>query len=465
MLELDFNNILSAVLGPGHSISESELNSAIAKHSHICSEILLERKDGKHPFLNLPYQNIKDIITFSRQRAKRYDDFVVLGIGGSALGTSTLLSALNPPFYNLLSARQRNGYPRLFVLDNIDSAETQALFSLISPKKTLFNVISKSGQTTETIADLLLALRFLKRHLKKRYRDNLVITTDKHKGFLRDFVRKEGIRSFETPPDVEGRYSVLSTVGLLPSAFVGIDIKKLLHGASLVDKYIKRTPPENNGCFLSALINYIYDQKMGKNTIVIMPYSSQLKPFAEWLRQLYPESLGKRYDRDNKEVYTGPTVLNALGVTDQHSQIQLFNEGPNNKLIIFIEVKTSKDKVVIPAILKDDQSASFIAGQSLHKLMLAEKRGTEYALVKSHRPNYTIRLNTISEETIGALLYFWELNTAYAGKLYNINPYNQPGVEAGKRATFGLLGRKEYQKEVADVKETLTKDKRWILTV
>ena len=463
MIELDFNNVLYSVLGPSHSIGEPELNNAIKDNARICQEIQDERKQGRHAFLNLPYQDVAGIISFARANAKKYENIVVLGIGGSALGARTLFEALKPPFYNLLSAKQRQGFPRLFVLDNIDSTETKALFQIINPKKTLFNVVSKSGETTETIASLLVTLGILKKQMGKNYRKNLVITTDKGKGFLRRLTDKEGILSFNTPDDVQGRYAVLSSVGLLPAALIGIDIKKILKGAASVDNMVKSSGPQINPAYISALVNFIYDREKNKNILVVMPYSAQLKSFAEWFRQIYPESLAKRYDRDNKEVYTGSTVMNALGATDQHSQIQLYNEGPNNKLIVFVEVETVKDKLIMPRF--NDESTSFLAGRSLHELMLIEKKATEYALVQSRRPNYTIRLKEISEETIGALLYFCQLVTAYAGKLYKVNPYNQPGVEAGKRATFGLMGKKGYEKEVADITNAITKDKRWIIRI
>ena len=463
MLELDFNNVLYSVLGPSHSIGEPELFNAIKDNSRICQEILDERKEHKHAFLDLPYQDLADIISFARANAKKYENVVILGIGGSALGARTLLEALKPPFYNFMSAKERKGFPRIFILDNIDSAETKALFQIINPRKTLFNVVSKSGETTETIASLLVTLSVLKKKAGKNYRKNLVITTDKAKGFLRRLAEQEGFVSFNTSDDVQGRYAVLSPVGLLPAALIGIDIKKILKGAAAVDNMAKSAGPQSNPAYLAALINFIYDREKNKNILVMMPYSAQLKGFAEWLRQLYPESLGKRYDRDNKEVYTGPTVMNALGVTDQHSQIQLYNEGPNNKLIVFVEVESVRDRLIMARF--NDESSSFLAGRTLHELMQIEKKATEYALVQSRRPNYTIRLKEISEESIGALLYFWQLATAYAGKLYKVNPYNQPGVEAGKRATFGLMGKKGFEKEVADISSAITKNKHWVLKI
>lgn len=463
MFRIDFNNILSTTIGPVHGLRSEDLSAAISDNGHICNQVEQERAQGQHLFLNLPYQNITDIEKSAAKFARRFDDFVVLGIGGSALGATALHNALHPPFYNMLPAKARGNYPRLHILDNVDPEETSALLRLINPRKTLFNVISKSGETTETIAAFLIALKLLKKSLGKRWKNNLIITTDKEKGFLRRFVRKEEALSFETPAGVEGRYSVLSAVGLVPAAFTGINIKGLLKGARQLDEHIKNTRPGANLSSLMALIHYIYDAKKNKNINVLMPYSWQLKGLADWFRQLYPESIGKRFDINKNEVNVGPTVMTALGTTDQHSQIQLYNEGPNNKLITFIEVERFVSKVSISKSLPGEESAAFLGNHTLSELMQVEKKATEYALAKNQRPNYTIKLDRVSPETIGSLFYLFELMTAYAGKLYKINPYNQPGVEAGKKATFGMLGREGFTKEVIDVNNVLTKDEKWII--
>jgi len=466
VFSVDFNNILDSRLGAVHGLKLGDLNALIADNEAICKQVESERVQGQHAFLNLPYQNestLDKIEELALKRGRKIDDFVVLGIGGSALGAITLHNALHKPFYNMLPAKARGKWPRLHVLDNIDPEETSALFNLVNPKKSIFNVISKSGETTETTASLLIALKFIKKACGKRWTEHLIITTDPEKGSLRKFAEKEGITTFETPVGVEGRYSVLSPVGLVPAAFTGIDFRKLLKGAELFDQATKNTLPESNPAFLSALINYLYDIKKNKNILVIMPYSWQLKGLADWFRQLYPESLGKRFDINKNEVNVGSTVLSALGTTDQHSQIQLYNEGPNNKLIVFIEITNFKSRIAIPNISTKEKNNSFLANYRLAELMQIEKKATEYALTRNQRPNYTIRVDEVSAETIGGLFYFFELLTAYAGKLYKINPYNQPGVEAGKKAMFGMLGREGYTSEIIDINNVLIKDEKWII--
>lgn len=286
----------------------------------------------------------------------------------------------------------------------------------------------------------MVVLNLLKKKLGSRYKNNLIITTDAQKGFLRQFVKQEKIVSFETPRGVEGRYSVLSPVGLLPLAFTGVDIKRILAGAVWLDKFFQKVIPEKNPAYLTALINFLFNKK-GKNILVLMPYAAGLKEIANWYRQLWAESLGKKYDLSGKKVFTGSTPVNALGVTDQHSQIQLYNEGPNDKLIIFIETGKFRTELAIPRFFSNTPEAGFLAGKTFNQLMQAEKKGTEIALTKNQRPNYTIKLFNISPETIGALLYFFELQTAYAGKLYNVNAFDQPGVEAGKQTTFRLMSK------------------------
>jgi glucose-6-phosphate isomerase len=441
-MQIEFNNVLANAVGPKHGLSKSELGDLLKKYSHIISDVKSERASGKNAFLDLPYRDISLIERLARAEAHHYEDFVVLGIGGSALGARTLLSALKPPFYNLLSSRERKNHPRLFVLDNVDPDQTQALFKIINPKKTIFNVISKSGATVETMASFLYALKIIKNAVGNHIQDHLIITTDKEKGALRKFARQERLISFEVPEGVEGRYSVLSPVGLLPAAFIGIDIKALLNGAKIIDKEVNKSAPNKNHPYLAALVNFVMNTRKGKNIDVIMPYSSALNDFGDWFSQLWAESLGKKYDLKGKEVFTGPTPVNALGVTDQHSQIQLYNEGPNNKLVIFIEVDKFRNTVKIPSVLNNDSNLKYLKGRTFNDLMRAEKKGTEISLTQNRRPNYTITLSSISEETIGGLLYFWELTTAYAGKLYNVNAFNQPGVEAGKKATALLLGKK-----------------------
>jgi glucose-6-phosphate isomerase len=195
---------------------------------------------------------------------------------------------------------------------------------------------------------------------------------------------------------------------------------------------------------VAALIHWFLDTRRGKRITVLMPYARALREVADWFIQLWAESLGKRLSLSGKVVHTGQTPLRALGATDQHSAVQLFVEGPSNKMFVFVEVERFRHDVEIPALYPDDETTGFLGGHTLGRLLNAEKRGTEVALTEAGRPNYTLRLSSITPDTVGGLLYLMEVQTAFAGLLYGVNAFDQPGVEAGKKAAFALMGRKGY---------------------
>jgi len=465
MIKIDFNNIRAETIGNKYGLSTIQFNQYLKRYASIVPQVAKERKLGQHNFLELPYtqsKTVAQIESFTRQTARRYKNVVVLGIGGSALGTFALQNALKPAFYNLLPARARNNSPRLFILDNVDPDETRTLFTLINPKETIFNVVSKSGATTETTAGLLITLAYLKKSLGQRYQNNIVVTTGQQ-GILRQWATKENLVTFSVPESVQGRYAVLSPVGLLPTALIGIPIQQLLSGAAKMDKLCQSLPARRNPALVSALINFVMNRQKKRPILVTMPYAYALKGMADWFRQIWAESLGKRYDVKGRTVWRGPTPVSALGVTDQHSQLQLYTEGPQDKLIIFMELAQFRHTVKIPDLLSRDLNSAFLSNSSLNKLLHAEKKGTELSLVKAQRPNYTIILDKASPETMGGLLYFFELMTAYAGKLYDVNPYDQPGVEDGKKFTFALMGKKGYERERLQLKNMQSVNKNYII--
>ena len=236
-LSLNFTNMMEEAIGPEHGISEEEINSLEPTIKEIDAHLKEQRKKGALPFLDLPYQDdlVKELKALSKEQEDRWDNLVVLGIGGSALGGIALQRGLNHPFYNLLTKDERKGYPRLFFADNIDPDGFQALLDTLEIKKTLFNVISKSGETAETMSQFLIVYNLLKKHLgEKEYLKHLIITTDRAKGRLREILRKENFLSFIIPDGVGGRFSLLTPVGLLPAVMTGIDIEELLAGAALM---------------------------------------------------------------------------------------------------------------------------------------------------------------------------------------------------------------------------------------
>ena len=457
-ITLDFNNLLAeSVQGAG--ITDREIGATAERVKQIAQEIQARRGKGLLPFMDLPFQQgmVKGIKEYARTVKGKFTDLVVLGIGGSALGGITLHHALHPPFYNLLTPRERAGFPRIFFAENVDPDGFHGLLNLLDMRKTLFNVISKSGETAETMAQFLIVRELLKKKLgEKRYGDHLLITTDAQSGWLRQICRSEGLADFTVPQGVGGRFSVFTPVGLVPAALTGIDCDELLSGARLMDGQCKREDVwKNPGALLAAAL-YLLDVKRKKRMVVMMPYCDALKDLAFWFRQLWAESLGKKEG-------VGPTPINALGVTDQHSQLQLYMEGPLDKVIIFIAVKKFHETLSIPRAYPALEGARYLGNHTINELIEAERMATEYSLTKNRRVNCTITLPLLNAFTLGQILCLLEAATVFAGFLYRVNPFDQPGVEEGKKLTYGIMGRKGYEEKRREIREGGRKLKQYII--
>ena len=450
MLTLRYQNAMSSHAGRG-GLTDRELTSALKTSRPVIRSVIRSR--SKLGFASLPYREsvFSRIEAFARRIRGRFRNFVQIGIGGSSLGAAALTGALLDRFHN---ERSR---PRLYFLDNVDPEETASLFERIDPSETLFHVVTKSGDTTETIAGFLVALERLKRKVK-RPGSHLVVTTDRKKGFLRRFANTEDLRAFEIPANVGGRFSVLSPVGLLPAAVAGIRIEEVAAGAILADELCSRRDLRENPAAMYAVISHLMDARHGRRIHVMMPYARALKDAGDWFRQLWAESLGKK----KGDGHVGPTPVVALGATDQHSQIQLFVEGPDDKLVTFVTLLSPRKDVFIPASVRDP-AADFLHGKSFGDLIVAEQRGTEAALAAAQRPSMTLELAHASPRTLGAFFFFFEMATVFAGRLYGVDPFDQPGVEAGKRAAFALLGREGHRDRAAEVNRILATDPKYVI--
>jgi glucose-6-phosphate isomerase len=460
-----YKNVTEEVIGPDHGLSRGKIVQMATRITKITESMASQRESGNLAYRDLPYQNdtIQKISKLANQLKGRFDNLVVLGIGGSALGNIALQTALNSATYNLLTNDQRPG-PRLFVIDNVDPDQLNAILDFLDDQldRTLFNVISKSGRTAETAAHFLTMCEMLKNKLgPDQLKDHIVATTDTTSGTLRSIVNREGFTSLEVPDGVGGRFSVLSDVGLFSAAMCGIDIKELLAGAAAMDERVKTSDLAKNPAAMYAAIQYSFYQA-GKPLSVMMPYSYQLKDLSDWFRQLWAESLGKQTDLKGNEVFVGPTPINALGTTDQHSQVQLYREGPNDKIFTFLEVEKFAAEVII-GDAGDVTELSYLSGRKMSDLINAEKQGTEYALLKSNRPCLTLKFPAINAHTVGQFIYFFEVATSYFGELLGINTYDQPAVELGKEATFALMGHSEWTDLLKQIETTTEIDPEFLL--
>jgi glucose-6-phosphate isomerase len=440
-VRFDFNPMMAEVIGQpyGFEASDVERNAPLVRGA--LAALRLRRQAGDLEWLELPYQDVSDLLAYADQVRARFETFVVLGIGGSALGTIAVQTALNHPFYNLLPTDRRPG-PRLFVLDNVDPDLMAGFLDVVDPARTCFNVISKSGGTAETMAQFLTFRDLLRARVGDRYREHLVVTTSADRGALRPIAEAEGYRSFVIPPGVGGRFSVLCPVGLLPLAVAGIDIRELLAGAAYADGYGWSDDVWTNPAAMNALLQYLAYGR-GQHISVMMPYSQRLRDVADWYRQLWAESLGKRVDRAGQVVHVGPTPVKALGATDQHSQVQLYVEGPADKVFNFLFVEEYERDLSIGN--GEGSGVAYLGGHTFAELIRAEGEATALALAEAGRPNCAHILPRVNAFTVGQLLYTLELQMAISGELYNINAFDQPGVEAGKVNTYALMGRPGYE--------------------
>lgn len=441
-IRIDYSNMLSTNVPGG--ITEAMWAGAAASFEAAHRVFEERRAAGELGFLDLAdgHSSLTALRNFADGVGQAFNDVVVLGIGGSALGTIALRTALRGPHWNELGDEARDFYPRLHVLDNVDPSTIAPLLDRLDLGSTLFIVISKSGSTAETMAQYLIVRGRLEAAFQDGFQRHLVFITDPARGALRTLAGREGIVSLDVPPNVGGRFSVLSPVGLLPAALVGIDVPALLEGAA--DMLRRSTGPalERNPAGVFATLQWLADTQLGMNIHVLMPYSDLLRDMGDWFVQLWAESLGKL--RDGSEP-TGPTPLGALGATDQHSKVQLFMEGPRDKTVTFVAVDGLGCDLEIPRLHADVPELAYLGGHRLGELLDVERRATAGALARRGRPNMTITLDRVDAWHVGGLIALLEAATIYAGALYGVNPLDQPGVELGKRFTYAMLGRPDAE--------------------
>ena len=463
---LDVNHMMADTLGFQYGIDAADVD-ALAPFAAAANQAVQAKRGTEWlGWMELPYHQEEVLSEIERTAArirKDFDAFVVLGIGGSALGPIAVQQALNHLHYNELPAEKRGG-PRLYVEDNIDPERMKALLDVIDVKRTCFNVITKSGATAETMSQYLTVSELLKREVGKGWEKHVIATTDAEKGNLIKLAKKHGFDLFHIPPTVGGRFSEMSPVGLLPAAVCGVDIRAMLKGAQDMDARCKSDNIWQNPALLEAALQYIAIEE-GANIQVVMPYADSLKYMADWFCQLWAESLGKNVTRKGMARNHGQTPCKALGVTDQHSQLQLYTEGPYDKVITFIKVGSFREESLIPHGCEEFPDVSFLGGKTLNELIEAERQGTEYALYKAGRMNQTIILPEVNAHTIGQLIYFFEMTTAYEGELMDIDAFNQPGVEESKIASYAVLGNEseKYAKKREEMKTRAPQSKKYIL--
>ena len=436
----DYNNLLVTSIGAKNGIDKKDLVE-ITDKINIAYNFVFENPSNNMKAVWESVENIDldSIKQMANKIRKKCESFVVLGIGGSSLGSEAIFNALCHCHHNELPKARRNGAPRFYVEDNVDPEKLQGLFDIIDLGKTVFCVVSKSGNTIETLSQFFTIKNMVSDRLGGAWKERFVFLTDNNDGFLNRFVNENGLDKLYIPNDLGGRYSVLSAVGLLPAAVLGLNIDELIEGARLMVKCARVKEIWKNAPLLSAVFDYL-NYKKGKNMAVMIPYSEALEYLDDWFCQLWAESLG-RTKNDNKDgvQLIGQTPIKALGTSSQHSQFQLYLEGPDDKIFTFIGVQNFKTDIALSSDMNQLYGQNVTESRKFGDLFNIERIASTLALTSYKKPSETIIVSEVSERVLGKLFMFFMLKTAFMGSLLEINPFGQPAVESIKLAVSAIL--------------------------
>lgn len=410
-----------------------------------CHQALHEKTGKGNDFLgwlDLPENYDRAELARIKQAAKRIQTdsavLIVIGIGGSYLGARTALDFIQTPYYN---QKEKNTPEIYFVGNNISSSYLADILAILGDRDFSVNVISKSGTTTEPA----IALRIFKQLLEKKYgkagaAKRIYATTDKAKGALKGMCEQEGYESFIIPDDVGGRFSVLTPVGLLPMAVAGIDLDEVLRGAQDARRDYQNPDLRQNPCYQYAALRQLF-YRQGKTVEILASYEPHLTSFGEWFKQLYAESEGKEHK--------GLFPVTANFSTDLHSIGQYIQDGLRLFFETVLWVKEPKAAVRIPFDAQDEDGLNFLADKELSFVNSKAFAGTMLAHMDGGVPNMVIEIDRMDAYHFGALVYFFEKAVAISGYLLDVNPFDQPGVEAYKKNMFALLGKPGYEAQRA----------------
>jgi len=431
-------------------ISEKEIND-FQKNIDKSHKALLNKTGKGNDFLgwvSLPSeideQLIDNIETDAKAISKIAEIYVVIGIGGSYLGARAVIEALN---HNFAAFKKDSKHPFIiYAGQNISEDYMHDLLDILDQKDYALTVISKSGTTTEPAV----AFRILKNHLEKKYgkenaKHRIIAITDHSKGALKKLSDDEGFKTYVVPDDVGGRYSVLTPVGLLPIAVAGFDIRKLIEGAKNMQHHLATSSDisSNIASEYAAVRNALYNK--GKTIEITVNYQPNLYYITEWWKQLYGESEGK----ENKGIFPAGVGF----TTDLHSMGQYIQEGIRNIFETVISIEKPHHQIEVPKDKDNLDGLNFIAGKRISEVNKMAELGTSIAHVDGGVPNIKISLPEINEYNLGELIYFYEFACGLSGYLLDVNPFDQPGVEAYKNNMFALLGKPGFEKQTEEIRK------------
>lgn len=460
-LSLDFTNCLSEAIGATHGLTKSEVETLVAKFPKHHESIDELRANGESGFFELPYQDTAELKAALKKHHGKWQDLVVVATGGSALAARALVGALTHAGHNLQDAKARKGAPRIHFLDNPDPVAVSQTLEVLDLKKTLFQVVSRSGLTAETDALVMWLFDILKKKVgKSALSSQVVVVTDREKGPLAEIAKQEKIDILHNPANLAGRYAILGNTGLFAAGMSGLDIAALLAGAGEMDKRCRHGDPYRNPAYMHSLVHYLLTRKRRKTIHVMFAFSNRLHAIGQWYSHLCGVSLGKMLNRKGKAVHVGPSPMASLGSFDQHGQQQLYAEGPFDKVVTFVVAREHGAKAVAPQLYPKLEPLGWLKDADFAAILEHAYVGCEQHLTAAGRPNMAVTVDTVDEAHIGGLIYMLELSTAMSAELYGIDPFDQPGVEQGKQATYAQFGRPGFEDLAKRIKDHRAKPRR-----
>ena len=410
-------------------LKQSEFEAVLAQTATACGLLREQSRNGALPLLSLPAQtdDLPAIEAAAHRLRDGFDSVVVLGTGGSSLGGQTLTAIAQPVF------GAGSGGDRVYFLQNVDSRSFEDLFRALDLRRTAFIVISKSGRTAETLAQFLVCLDVMRDAVDAdRLARHFTVVTENTPNPLRRLAEHREMQIIDHDPDLGGRYSALSVTGLLPSAIAGLDPAAVRTGAlAVLDVALATAAPKDCEPAIGAALNVALLRNRNITSTVLMSYGDALVPFGLWFRQLWAESLGK----DG----AGTTPIHAMGTMDQHSQLQLYLAGPNDKMYTFVVADSPAEGRSIGQGLESDEELDWLLGRTMDDLLGAAQRATAETLVKAGRPVRSFRLDALDGRAMGAMMMHFMLETIITAHLLDVDPFDQPAVEEGKRLARSYL--------------------------
>lgn len=465
-VKVDLNYCLDTAAGSEKGLSVKDLEAFGHRLESVHKELEEERKLGQHAFRDLPSDDVTrdEVNEYAAWARERFSDVLVIGVGGSGNGPEAVVQALSHPYQNLLTPEQRGPIPRVFFLHSTDPIQVRATLDIVDLSRTLVVLITKSGNSTETWANFAAVYEPLKAAVPAEdLKDHVAVVCDTEQGELARLASEMNFRAFSIPKGVASRYGVFSPAGLLPMALAGHSIDEFLDGGREIDELCRQNQSVfRNPAYAFALVHYLMDELKEIKQTVFFPYSERLAATGDWFRQLWAESLGKKTATSGDIVNAGCTPIRSNGPAD-HSQMQLYVEGPKDKLVAFVEIGGLSTLEPIPNAFPSIDNANYLGGKSLGELLVTQKRASEYQLARAGRPSITLQVPALDSRSMGQLMMQLMIAATVGGKLYEVNPYDQPAVEEGKIATWALMGKKAYAEKKPEYVGRYPKHDRFVV--